>query len=77
MVEIGESRFAPPFGGATDGDMITAASALLVESGQTGPKTGDGVTNELTLIGAKNGGNCTNLLNPDCARKCCSDWVVI
>ena len=68
MVEIGELRLAPPFGAATDGDMIRAANAM-VEAAQTGPKTGDGLTNELTLNGAKNGGNCTNLLNPDWARK--------
>ena len=52
MVEIGEPRLAPAFGGATDGDMIMTANA-----GQTGPKTGDHVTNELTLNGAKNDGN--------------------
>ena len=29
MVEIGERRLAPPFGAATDGDMIRAANAMV------------------------------------------------
>ena len=49
-MEIGEPRFVPAFGAATDGNMIMAANVMVrCLNGATCPaQTGDDVTNKLT-----------------------------